>query len=115
MSCEKKKRYGIAVRVSEDDLARYTMLAESTKVPLAMIIRLLLDAAIDCVEKENGWPREIAVVKKGRAGGATAPIATSATTGTYEGQTRSLSPANAYADPQTATKRPPRVHQSATK
>lgn len=62
-----KKRNGISVRLSDEDGARYAALADATKVPLAVMIRLLLDAAEKCVAENDGWPSAIDVVKSSRA------------------------------------------------
>jgi hypothetical protein len=110
-----KRSNQLNLRLTEEEAAFYAALAEESGLALSEIIRRLMRAARECFDANDGWPREIAVVKKGRAGGAPAPIATTSTSSTYEDQTRSLSPANAYAAPEAPTKGTPRPHPTTRK
>jgi len=103
-----KKRNGISVRLSDEDVARYSALADKTDVPLAVMIRRLLEAAEKCVEQNEGWPMEIAVVKRPREGAAPAEAP-------LNDESRNLPDTNRSASPKPATKRPLRTQQKKEK
>lgn len=112
-----KKTRTLGVRLSEEEIERFSAFAAESRIPLAEMFRLLMDAAIECFEENDGWPREIAVVKKSRDGVDIQPATLMASPGTHvvRGETRSLSSMPAYAEPRTATKRTPRSYQTAKK
>jgi hypothetical protein len=52
------------IRLSDDDIKRLSIFARESGIPLAEMFRRLMDAAIVCFNENDGWSREIAVVKK---------------------------------------------------
>ena len=61
-----KKNKALSIRLAEDDFNKMTVFAGETGIPLAEMVRRLMDAARVCFEENDGWPREIAVIKKPR-------------------------------------------------
>jgi len=68
MALVNKKTRTLGIRLSEPDIERFSGFAEDTGIPLAEMFRRLMDSAIACFEKNDGWPREIAVVKSTQGG-----------------------------------------------
>jgi hypothetical protein len=59
-----KKTRTLGIRLSDDDIERFSVFAQESGIPLAEMFRRLMDAAIACFNENDGWPREIVVVKK---------------------------------------------------
>jgi hypothetical protein len=59
-----KKTGHFNMRLTEVEAALFSQLAEESGLQLSEIVRRLLRAAIVCFNENDGWPREIAVVKK---------------------------------------------------
>jgi hypothetical protein len=112
-----KKTRTLGIRLSDAEIERFAAFAAESRIPLAEMFRLLMDAAIECFAENDGWPREIAVVKKSRSGAGEdiQPATTLPALGTHavKGETRSFSPTPAYAASRTATKRTPRAQHPA--
>ena len=62
MEPKKTKQFGL--RLTEEELERYSTLAKETRVPFAQIIRILMEAAIEYYEEHESWPKEIAIIQK---------------------------------------------------
>lgn len=62
MSSKKSRTLGI--RLSESEIARFSAFAAESRIPLAEMFRLLMTEAINCYDENDGWPRDIAVIKK---------------------------------------------------
>jgi hypothetical protein len=118
-----KKRNGISIRLSDEDVARYSTFAKASNVPLAVLVRKLLDAAIEHFDKTDAWPREIEVVKKSKPAVETPPAVApqpvqppvkprvqvpSMPVSMHRRERRSFGDARAFADVETATKRQPK-------
>jgi hypothetical protein len=62
-----KKTGHFNMRLTDVEAASFSQLAEESGLQLSEIIRRLMRAAIVCFNENDGWPREIAVVKKAAA------------------------------------------------
>jgi hypothetical protein len=105
-----KKSSQLNLRLTPEEASFYMALAEESGLSLSEIIRRLMRAARDCFNECDGWPREIAVVQKSRAGANKQPPSISSTYGTQADKTTcSLPPKNAYAEAKVDTKRTPKA------
>ena len=63
-----KKTRTLGIRLTDAEIVRFNGFAAETGIPIAEMVRRLLDAAREYFYENDGWPREIAVVKKRRGG-----------------------------------------------
>jgi len=61
---ESKKSNQLNLRLTPEESAFYAALADESGLSRSEIIRRLMRAARDCFDANDGWPREIVVMKK---------------------------------------------------
>ena len=108
-----KKSRTIGVRLTESEVEELNHFSNEIGIPLAELFRRLVFAAREYFYANDGWPREIAVIKKPRDG-AEVPTPLRITpqhpepeSNTEREKASPFTATNAFAAKKTATKRKP--------